>query len=93
MKLGDYIAASKYSDGDLRDPWCVGFLQGWIGERFLVMDGDGILFRQNGFRRVKKITREEGAYLLRVCDTGCGNIWVWLRSFRRSNKGRRRREQ
>lgn len=68
--IGDYVLATKYSDGDPQDHWVVGFYSGITAShynppRFDVVDGGGKLFRGNGFRRVKKISAERGAWLLK----------------------------
>lgn len=63
-KLGDYVLATKYSDGDSGDQWCVGTLERVLDEydppRFQVVDGDGNPFRHNGFRRVRGASRRMG---------------------------------
>lgn len=69
MKIGDYVLATKYSDGDPLDQWCVGFYHGitdphYNPVRFDVVDSGGKLFRRNGFRRCEVITREQGEWLL-----------------------------
>lgn len=67
---GDYVLATKYSDGDPRDHWCVGFYAGLTNPekydppRYDVVDGEGKQFRGNGFRRVEKIAPERGAWML-----------------------------
>jgi len=51
---GDYVLATKYSDGDPLDHWAVGFYDGTtehMRPRHHVIDGDGQRFRVNGFRR------------------------------------------
>jgi hypothetical protein len=65
-KQGDYVFATKYSDGDPSDQWCVGFYDGFRHDRHFVVDGDGKQFRGNGFRKAAKITAEEGVWLLDV---------------------------
>lgn len=61
------MLATKWSDGDPCDPFCVGFVAGETGHtppRILVQDGQGALFRAGGFRRAEKITQREGEALL-----------------------------
>ncbi len=86
MKPTEYVLATKYNDGGASDHWCVGFFQQktWHG-RYLVVDGDGNLFRHNGFRRAEPITQEEGEYLLKNCPLMEGtdaSIWEVLQEFR-----------
>jgi len=61
---GEYVLATKYSDGDSRDHWAVGFYDHAKGDRHFVIDGAGNQLRANGFRRVGRITPEKGAWLL-----------------------------
>jgi len=69
--VGDYVLATKYDDGDPQDHWCVGFYAGLTNPekydppRYDVVDGEGKQFRGNGFRRIKKITQERGAWMLK----------------------------
>lgn len=83
LKVGDYVLATKYSDGDPGDHFCIGFFVGmtWDG-RYDIADNNGKLFRGNGFRRVKKISRERGAWLVRrlaEIEQGCHSVWWWAR--------------
>ena len=59
LELGEYVFATKYSDGDPADGWALGFYDGVLpkpgGNRFLVVDGGGTQFRRNGFRRIAKV--------------------------------------
>jgi hypothetical protein len=61
---GDYVLATKYSDGDPHDPWCIGFYDCFERERHFVVDLDGRTFRARGFRRAKKISKERGDWIL-----------------------------
>lgn len=65
MKKGDYVLATKWSDADPGDHWCVGFYDElkW-GDRHIVLDNDGKPFRANGFRRVYPITDAEGRWMI-----------------------------
>jgi hypothetical protein len=62
---GDYVLATKYTDGDPQDQWCVGFYDRIEGDRHYVVDADGQQFRANGFRRAARISQETGAWILR----------------------------
>ena len=89
IEHGDYVVATKWSDGDLGDQYCVGFYDKAIldGDRHLVLDApEGNQFRNNGFRRVQKITHDQGVFIIkafqkfddRKCvppDVETWNIW------------------
>jgi hypothetical protein len=86
INIGDYVLATKYSDGDPQDHWCVGFYNGTIEkvgcDRFDVVDNDGNSFRGNGFRRIKKISAKRGEWLLenrREIELGVRSVWWWVR--------------
>jgi hypothetical protein len=89
IKVGDYVVATKYSDGDSKDHWCIGFYNGRMldyGEerpRYDVVDGEGVSFRGNGFRRVKKISKERGKAILDVryaIEHLDRSVWFWVRT-------------
>ena len=76
LLLGDYVLATKYTDGDPGDHWAVGFYRGVVADRHIVVDVEGGTFRANGFRRCEKITEAEGAHLLRLAPAGAaGSVW------------------
>jgi hypothetical protein len=86
IKIGDYVLATKYSDGDPQDHWCVGFLGGILkyesGDRFDIVDNDGNSFRGNGFRRIKKISAKRGEWILerrKEIESGMYSVWWWVR--------------
>lgn len=83
MNKGDYVLATKWSDGDPRDHWAVGFFDRMLrDDRFIVVDDKGQSFRANGFRRAKKISAERGAWLLahaKEIDLSGRSVWGWLR--------------
>jgi len=83
LKKGDYVLATKYSDGDARDHWCVGFYDGESRDRHFVVDSSGNSFRASGFRRVKKITTTRGKWLLdssQSIELSGKSVWAWLRA-------------
>ena len=61
---GDYVLATKYNDGDPGDHYCTGFYVGSFRDRHLVADSNGRLYRYNGFRRIEKVTPEEGTWMV-----------------------------
>ena len=86
--VGDYVLATKYGDGDPQDHWCVGFYAGLTNPdkydppRYDVVDGEGKNFRGNGFRRIKKITPERGAWMLKHAkdiELSGRSIWHFAR--------------
>jgi hypothetical protein len=84
VALGDYVLATKWGDGDPGDPWAVGFYAGQSGDRHLVNDSTGASIRANGYRRVGRVTREVGAWLLsaakelELSPPGAVNLWSML---------------
>lgn len=81
LAVDDYVLATKFNDGDPCDHFCVGFYCGRLGDRFLVKDGQGNLFRGNGFRRCEKISRRVGAALVAaiplIGNTPGRSVWYW----------------
>jgi hypothetical protein len=83
IKEGDYVIATKYDDGDPRDHFCVGLYKEdtWHNPpRYHVVDGNGELFRGNGFRRMKKISRDRGDFLvsnIKAIEQGDRSVWWW----------------
>ena len=86
MKAGDYVLATKYSDGGPHDHWFVGFYKGKWNKgssiRHDIVDNNGKMPRNNGFRRVKKITREQGDAIIanmEYIQAGSESLWKWLK--------------
>lgn len=85
IKVGDYVLATKYKDGDPGDAWGVGFYHSsfdHFGEqRHLIIDSAGKQIRHGGFRRVGHITAEYGTWVLSVSKhlegspPGTVNLW------------------
>ena len=91
LLAGDYVLATKYSDGDPQDHWSVGFFHSMLpkagGYRFQVVDNEGNQFRGNGFRRAQTISENEGKWLLehsREIESSGRSLWDWLDSLRAS---------
>jgi hypothetical protein len=82
LEPGDYVLATKYSDGDPCDHFAIGFFSGMIGDRYIIIDGDGQPFRANGFRRCERIDIETGKILLSIFpiigDRPGNSLWWWL---------------
>jgi hypothetical protein len=70
VKVGDYVLATKYTDGDPCDHFCVGYVDRMLIQynpsRYHVVDGQGQPFRGNGFRRAEQISEKEGIKLLAI---------------------------
>lgn len=86
LKVGDYVLACKYSDGDPKDHFCIGFYSGsydhFGSTRYIVKDEDGKPFRSNGFRAVKRISHARGLFLvsnIKTIEKSNHNVWHWLR--------------
>lgn len=87
IEIGDYVLATKYEDGDPCDHFFVGFVVGYTHHgRYLVADNQGASQRANGFRRVEKITEEEGRKLVEmiptISDVPGKSLWLHLASIR-----------
>ena len=87
--VGSYVLATLYSDGDPSDNWAIGFYAGPMMEytppHHDVVDNDGKSIRGNGFRCVRAIRKDVGAWLLNVAakqleqsPPGTVNLWTML---------------
>jgi hypothetical protein len=94
--IGDYVLATKWSDGDPGDPWALGFYAGELemgndrceikmAPRHLVNNSAGQSIRPGGYRRVARIRKDVGAWLLNVAakqlemsPPGTVNLWTML---------------
>lgn len=93
LKVGDYVLATKYRDGDPQDHFCVGYYAEALPpidpllSCYLVVDESGMPFRASGFRRVQRISRRRGAWLIShlpliesAARAGCKrSVWGWAR--------------
>ena len=95
-RVGDYVLATKFSDGDPGDPWALGFYAGEldmgndrdpikVAPRYFVNNSSGQSIRPNGYRRVARIRKDVGAWLLNVAakqleqsPPGTVNLWTML---------------
>lgn len=87
-KEGDYVLGTVWADGDPQDPWAVGwYVESRVGSgviKHLIADNHGDLFRTDGFRRVEKISRETGSFLLankRQIEQSGQSIYKHLQDF------------
>lgn len=66
LPIGTYVLATKFSDMDPEDPWAVGFVLDYIDDRHIVGNADNTpIYSVNGFKHVRRITKEEGACLIK----------------------------
>ena len=83
LTQGDYVLATKWSDGHPQDHWCIGFFSHMLREdRYIVVDDKGVPFRANGFRRAKRISQRRGKWLLdnaKDIELSGKSLWGWLR--------------
>ena len=80
LEIGDYVMASKYTDGDAKDHFAIGFYSGKLMDRYMVKDGDGNLFRANGFRRCERISKKVGDVLVKyinIMEQASCSVWYW----------------
>lgn len=79
--LGDYVLATRWSDGNPGDPWAIGFYHGRTNKgHHLVIDTDGTNFRPGGFDRVDKITEEVGRLIVEnagLIEKANQSVWFW----------------
>lgn len=87
LTKGDYVVATKYSDGDPQDQFCIGIFEGMEHDRFIVLDDDNKRFRASGFRRARKVRQDVGGKLVdiipEISDKPGRSIWSWVRQFER----------
>jgi len=81
---GEYVLATKFSDGDPGDHWGVGFYDRLENGRHYIVDRAGQQIRGGGFRRAGRITVEVGIWLLSAAKSleasppGTVNLWTML---------------
>jgi len=81
---GDYVLATKFSDGDPCDHFFVGFFRKMSNcGRYLVEDNEGKLPRSQGFGRCERISERVGRALCAIMpiigDVRGRNVWWWRR--------------
>lgn len=85
INKGDYVLATKYSDGDPGDAWALGFYDGKRNGRYFVVDNNGNQMRHNGYRAVGRVRQDVGEWLLKTAakqlelsPPGTVNLWKML---------------
>ena len=75
IAIGAYVLATKFSDGDLQDPWAVGFYAGEDEHgRHHVNDAEGHEI-YHGFGRCETIDEQVGRELLENKDFIGVSLW------------------
>ena len=88
-RIGNYVIATQYHEGNPNDHFAVGWLLDEIydhdGElRYVVVDDEGLPFRNNGFRRCIRISARRGQWFvehLAVLEyfKDKHSVWWWFR--------------
>jgi len=85
LKKGDYVVATKYIDGDSKDHFVVGFFKDMTWHnRYNIIDDTGVLYRGNGFRKAKLISKEIGDKLVSCIDliqNSNKSVWYFVSKF------------
>jgi len=79
IQVGDYVLATRWSDGDPKDPFAVGFVVSVEEEGFVVSYGYNY---SRMFRKVKKISANRGRFILdniSEIEEGTKSLWWWSR--------------
>lgn len=83
---GELVLATEYHDGDPRNAWGVGYYDGGDNRgRHWVVDQSGLHLSVNGFRKVEKVSRDRGLFLIENAerieqDPHHRGLWWWKRS-------------
>lgn len=76
LKKGDYVLATKWSDGSPFDQWCIGVYDGCN----YIKDANGGQYRIFGFKRCEKISKQRGEFILSFMDSleiSRKSLWWW----------------
>ena len=90
LKQGDLVLATKYSDGDPQDHFCVGYFRDMTTHdepRYNVVNEDGELFRGNGFRKCRKIEKAHAQEIINkfeIIERSGISVWKWLRLIKKN---------
>lgn len=72
IEIGDYVLATKWSDGKLADPWAIGFVSEIVEiygkPRYMISHENGDLISRTAHRRAERITPFVGAELIRLSE-------------------------
>jgi hypothetical protein len=85
VKIGDYVLATRWPDGDPCDPFAVGFVSKIDEDHFDIVDANGGHIK-NGLRRAEVITQDEGDALVamfsHISDLPGDSLWTHLARLR-----------
>jgi hypothetical protein len=85
MKKGDLVVATKYSDGETNDHFVVGFFRDMTWHnRYNIVDESDKLFRHNGFRKAKNISKEVGSKILdniKLIENSDKSVWDFVSQY------------
>lgn len=82
-KVGDYVLATRWSDGSPMDKFCIGFVSEIRNGRYIVGSKD---VQADSYRRAEKITADEGRRLcwhsIEIENVPGRSLWEHLRILR-----------
>lgn len=90
---GDYVAATRYRDGDPKDGWAIGYFDKQDDRgRFYVVDDEWKQFHRDGFSRAQRIRDSVGQYLIATIGEStidsCGrSFWGLVKKAQSKTKG------
>lgn len=88
IKKGDFVIATKYSDGDPNDHFAVGYFQDMnSNNRFNIVDENGKLFRGNGFRKAKKVSKILGNKIIeniKSIEQSNTSVWKFVNAYEKN---------
>ena len=83
LAVGDYVLGTRWSDGDSREPFCVGFIvEIFEAGRYAIADNKGKRF-SGTYRRAERISQERGAFIvanISHIEQGVRSVWWWKRT-------------
>lgn len=89
LSVGDYVLVTKFSDGDPKDPFYIGFFAGMDDNRYIISDPacPGISFRR--WWRCDRISKRVGDVLckhIKVIEEASASVWYWRRNIKSLEK-------
>lgn len=82
IKIGDYVVATKWRDGDPRYPYSVGYVEFITREGYYLKDHEGRPLNSLAYQRCKKISTTLGKLLhqsVPILEGKKGkSIWYWV---------------
>ena len=90
--IGDYVIATRWSDGSPNDPFCVGFLVEIANNnppKYIVEYGTDILPKSGKFRKVQRISPKTGQLIvnnIHTIENSGKSVWWWVKHFNKHEK-------